>query len=255
MIEPKPLPKIVVDNVTDTGSHLVCVRASDVEMRAIEWLWPNRFALGKLGLIVGLPDEGKGQILCDMAARVTNGDEWPCKEGHAPQGNVILLTAEDEPNDTVVPRLASAGADLSRVHIIKMVRNRESERTFSLITDLPKLRKKIAQVGNVNLVQIDPITAYFGFGKVDSFRTTDVRAVLKPLTDLAAELQVAFVGIMHFNKKVDVTNAMLRISDSIAFPAVARHAYAAIADDENKRKLFVKAKNNLAAADVKTLAG
>jgi hypothetical protein len=31
-------------------------------MRAVEWLWPSRFAIGKLGLIGGLPDKGKGLI-------------------------------------------------------------------------------------------------------------------------------------------------------------------------------------------------
>jgi hypothetical protein len=99
----------------ETGVALESVRASKIEMEAIAWLWPDRFALGKLGLIVGLPDEGKGQVLADMAARVTRGDEWPCGEGKAPQGNVVLLSAEDDPRDTVVPRLAAAGADLSRI--------------------------------------------------------------------------------------------------------------------------------------------
>jgi hypothetical protein len=51
---------------------------------------------------------------------------------------------------------------------------------FSLVTDLDLLRDKIKQVGDVKLVQIDPITAYLGStnGKMDSYRTTDVRAVL-----------------------------------------------------------------------------
>ena len=52
---------------------------------------------------------------------------------------------------------------------------------------------------------------------------------------------------MHFNKKTDVVNALLRISDSLAFGAVARHVYGVIDDDENDRKLFVHAKNNAAA--------
>jgi hypothetical protein len=101
---------------------LESARASTYRMEGIEWLWPNRFALGKLGLIVGLPDEGKGQIESYIAAQVTPGGEWPCKEGHAPLGNVILLTAEDHPGDTVVPRLVAAGADLERIEIVKMVR-------------------------------------------------------------------------------------------------------------------------------------
>ena len=66
---------------------------------------------------------------------------------------------------------------------------------------------------------------------------------------------VSIIGIMmHFNKKTDVTNALLRISDSLAFGASARHVYAIVDDAENKRKLLVKGKNNLAPPDTKALA-
>jgi hypothetical protein len=234
---------------------LQSARASTYKMEAIEWLWPNRFALGKVGLIVGLPDEGKGQLLCHMAAQVTSpGGQWPCDEGAAPGGNVVLLTAEDDPSDTVAPRLAAAGADLDRIEIVKMVRADNKTRMFSLVTDLDLLRQKIVEVGNVKMVQIDPITAYLGHGKIDSYRTADVRSILAPLVELAAELGVAVIAIMHFNKKTDVTNALLRISDSLAFGATARHVYAVVDNAENKRKLFVRAKNNLAPNNNKTLA-
>jgi 5S rRNA maturation endonuclease (ribonuclease M5) len=235
-------------------TSLQSARASSFEMKSIQWLWPGRYALGKLGLLVGLPDEGKGQVFCDMAARVTQGWDWPCGEGKAPKGNVILLTAEDDIGDTIRPRLVAAGADCDRVEIIKMVRASEKERMFSLVTDLDLLRKKIVEVGDVKLVQIDPITAYLGNGKVDSFRTTDVRSVLAPVVEFAADLRVSVVGIMHFNKKTDVDNALLRVSDSLAFGATARHVYAVVDDAENDRKLLVKAKNNLAAAGNKALA-
>jgi hypothetical protein len=46
----------------------------------------------------------------------------------------------------------------------------------------------------------------------------------------------------------------LRICDSLAFGATARHVYAVVDDAENKRKLFVKGKNNLAPPDTKALA-
>jgi putative DNA primase/helicase len=243
----------LVDRLLAKGT-LKSAPASTFDLKAIQWLWPDRFAIGKLGLLVGLPDEGKGQILADMAARVTRGMEWPCDEGRAPQGNVILLSAEDDPADTIVPRLMAADADLSRIEIASMVAMTDSDRMFSLVTDLPLLREKIITIGKVNLVQIDPISAYLGVGKVDSFRTTDVRAVLAPLVELAAEFRVAIVGIMHFNKKVDVTNALLRISDSLAFGATARHVYAVVDDEANKRKLVVRGKNNVATHAQKALA-
>jgi hypothetical protein len=56
---------------------------------------PNRYALGKLGRLVGLPDEGKGQVLYDDRASHV-------RFGLAPKGNVILLIAEDDISDTIV---------------------------------------------------------------------------------------------------------------------------------------------------------
>jgi hypothetical protein len=235
---------------------LTCMLASEAELRAIEWLWPDRFALGKIGLLVGLPDEGKGQILYDIAARVTRGELWPCDEGQAPQGNVVLFTAEDAIDDTVAPRLEAAGADRSKVTIVKMVvqPGTKRERMFSFLTDLELLRPKVLEIGNVKLLLIDPLSAYLGVGKLDSFRTTDVRAVLGPLVAFAEELKLAIIAVMHFNKKIDVTNVLLRVSDSLAFGATARHVWAAVDDDANQRKLLVKGKNNLARRDIKALS-
>jgi hypothetical protein len=237
--------------------ELESVRASSVAMEVYDWLWLDRFAIGEIGLIVGMPDEGKGQMLAYIAGRITRGLEWPNNEGCAPQGNVILLTAEDDVKKTVVPRLKAAGADLDRIEIVKMMHERDSKdgkqikRMFSLITDLERLREKIIARGNVKLVEIDPVSAYLGLGKVDSYRTSEVRAVLGPLKDLAEELAVGVIGIMHFNKKIDVTNVLLRVSDSLAFVAAPRHVFGVIDDPDNGRKLVVRAKNNLTDADQK----
>jgi hypothetical protein len=243
-----------------TPPGLLSLQASDVDIEALEWLWPGRFALGKLGLIAGLPDEGKGLLTMAMAARVTNPElEWPCGEGKAPQGNVILFTAEDDLADTVVPRLKAAGADLARVHIIRLVLDTDKfdkprRRMFSLRHDLAMLRAKIAAIGDVRMIVIDPITAYLGVGEIDSFRDADVRAVLAPLQDLAAELHVAVIAIMHFNKKVDVLNLLLRVCNSIAFTAAARHAFGVVYDSDHQRRLLVRGKNNLAKRDDRALA-
>ena len=146
---------------SESYDELECVRASDVEMRAIEWLWSNRMAVGKIAVIAGLPDEGKGQVLCYIASRVTHGLPWPIAEGRCPQGNIIILSAEEDPHDSLVPRLKAAGADLERVHIIKMVLSRDekgqpNKRMFSLVADLEKLRRKIVEVGDVVAVYDRP---------------------------------------------------------------------------------------------------
>src|SRR5262249_14284036 len=192
---------------------------------------------------------------------ITRGLEWPNGEGRSPQGNVIILSAEENPGDSLGPRLEAAGADRSRIHFINMVRDQDvktgqpRKRMFSLVSDLEKLRRKITEIGDVLGIMIDPISAYLGIGEIDSYRDTDVRAALGPLKELTEEVQAATIGIMHFNKKIDVTNALLRVSNSMAFVGLPRHVYGVIADVENMRRLFVRAKNNDAAeADNQTLA-
>jgi putative DNA primase/helicase len=231
-----------------TGAGLQSATASSFKMRGVRWFWPNRFALGHIGLIGGLPDKGKGLLTTYTIAVATTGGEWPCGEGRAIQGNVILFTAEDGISDTVVPRLKAAGADLDRVHIIGMKRNADgTERMFNLAEDLPLLEQKLEKIGNVVLVVIDPMSSYLGVGKINNWSTTDVRGVLAPLKDLAEREAVCVIGVMHFNKKADVHNAMLRIADSLAYSAAARHVYCCVDDGEEiGRRLFIKAKNNLA---------
>ena len=53
------------------AAELISVNAANIPMRAIEWLWPNRLAYGKLGLLGGLPDMGKGLITAFMMACIT----------------------------------------------------------------------------------------------------------------------------------------------------------------------------------------
>jgi putative DNA primase/helicase len=97
-------------------------------------VWPQRIPAGKLSLLEGDPGEGKSLITIDITARITTGQ--PFADG-APseQGIVILLSAEDDPADTIRPRLDAAGADVSRVHRLRAVRvvlrdGNQTERVF-----------------------------------------------------------------------------------------------------------------------------
>jgi hypothetical protein len=71
------------------GQILESVCAADIVPRAVRWLWPERFALGKLGIIGGLPDQGKGLIAAYMIAQATKGGAWPCGEGSPRSGRLF----------------------------------------------------------------------------------------------------------------------------------------------------------------------
>ena len=102
--------------------------------------------------IAGEPGTGKSQACISIIAAVTTGGKWPCGEGQAPLGNVIILSAEDGAADTIIPRLLAAGADVKRVHVVSAVRNSDgSRRAINLQHDLDLLEKEIVTIGNVVL--------------------------------------------------------------------------------------------------------
>jgi putative DNA primase/helicase len=223
--------------------------AADVEPESIDWAWEGRIARGKLSVIGGDPEEGKSQIGVYIASTISRGGDWPNNEGKAPLGSVMILSAEDGIEDTLVPRLIAAGADLTKIQIVEAVKGEDDKgrRTFNLQTDLQKLEASIKRIGDVLAIIIDPASAYMGKG-VDSHNDQAVRTVLAPVAEMANRLDMAIISIMHFNKGNSQagTKVMHRFMASVAFVAAARVAFAAVRDpDDDKRHLFLHAKNNL----------
>jgi hypothetical protein len=180
-----------------------------------------------------------------ITATITMGGLWPCGEGRAPQGSVIILSAEDGPADTIVPRLHAAGADCGRVQIINAVREGEDRRGFNLQRDLLLLEKECDRLGDVSLINMDPVSSYLG--DTDSHKNAEVRRVLEPIGEFADRLGIAVVSVTHFSKAGagSTTKALHRFIGSIAFVGAPRIALAVI--EEDGRYLLLHAKNNLSA--------
>lgn len=209
---------------------------AEIEAKPIRWLWPDRIARGKITMIAGNPGLGKSQLTLNLAAIVSTGGSWPRTGGKSERASVLLISAEDDPADTIRPRLEAAGADLSRCHISR-------EPGFSLADDLGRLSAAIAACPGVALVIIDPISAYLG--GIDGHKNAEVRALLAPLMELASKHEVAVVCISHLNKGGG-SEAMMRVTGSLAFTATARAAYLVAKDpDIPERRLFTPMKNNL----------
>lgn len=234
-----------------SGSHrttaiAVMRRASEIEPRAVRWLWPKRIPFGKLTLFAGDPDEGKTAVALDIAARVTTGGEWG-DGGRAETGSVIIMTAEDDPDDTLVPRLIAAGADLGRVHFLEASRcitadGKETTRAVTL-ADIDTIEDALSQAGDAKLVVVDPVSAYLS--DADSHKNAEVRALLSPLRELAARRGVAILVITHLSKSGG--SALYRAIGSIAFVAASRAAWFFGKDKENPgRRLMLRLKGNLA---------
>jgi putative DNA primase/helicase len=224
------------------GLEIKCL--AEVQPKPIEWLWSNWIAIGKVAILAGEGGKGKSTILCDLAARTTHGYRWPDGAEASAPGDVIILTAEDDLEDTLAPRLIAAGADLKRVFNIRSVRNDDlSRRTFNLQTDLARLEAEINARKNVRLVIIDPVSSYLG--KADSHKNAEVRSVLEPLGDLAARTRTAILANNHFSKGGGSANN--RMIGSVAFVNYARAGFIVTPDAENEgRMLLMPSKMNIA---------
>lgn len=222
----------------------VCL--SDVKSGPITWLWRGRIARGKLSLLVGDPGLGKSFVTLDMAARISTGSPWP-DHTPAPTGSVILLTAEDDPADTIRPRLDALGANPTRVHVMQAVREPDKDGNLverpPRLDDLAALAEVIDRIGDVRLIIVDPIAAYIG-ADVDSHKNSDIRTLLAPLASLAARYGVAIVGVSHLNKSQG--GAIYRTMGSLAFTAAARAVWCVTKDPKDElRRLVLPIKNNI----------
>lgn len=233
----------------DSAGHIAYRCASDIQAKPIRWLWPGRIARGKVSMLAGNPGLGKSQVTVSMAAMVSTGGTWPVDSTRCERGNVIFLSAEDDPADTIRPRLEAAGADLSRIFILDAVVESyradggEVVRAFNLAKDMARLGALLAEIGDVALIAIDPVTAYLG--DADSHKNAEIRALLSPLSDLAAKHGAAVVCVSHLNKGSG-SEALMRVTGSMAFVAAARSAWLVAKDPENEvRRLFLPLKNNI----------
>jgi hypothetical protein len=218
------------------------IKMSEVSPLPIEWLWRYRIALGKLTVVAGDPGLGKSMLTTAcFAAHVTTGRAWP--DGSAcPIGSVVIVSGEDDPGDTIRPRLDIAGADVERVHYLQCLEDEDGERSFTL-ADVVPLADLLDVVGDCRLLVIDPVSAYLA--DTDSHKNSEVRAKLMPLAQMAAERRVAVVAVSHLNK-AQAGSALSRVTGSLAFVAAARAAYVVTRDvDDPARRLLLPIKNNL----------
>jgi hypothetical protein len=231
--------------IADRAAGLSYRRVADIAAVPVRWLWPGRVARGKVSMLAGHPGLGKSQLTAAIAAIVTTGGRWPVDGSKAERGNVVFLSAEDDPADTIRPRLEAVGADLSRTYILDstVIEDGSNHRALDLGADLARLGQTLDDIGDVALVVIDPITAYLG--EADSHKNAEVRALLAPLSDMAAKHGTAIVAVSHMNK-AGGGEALMRVTGSLAFVAAARAAFIVTRDSESDgRRLLLPVKNNL----------
>ncbi|MHB1588184.1 MAG: AAA family ATPase [Metallibacterium scheffleri] len=242
------LPKLAKPARVETADRVELVSAADLKPEPIRWLWPGWLARGKLHVLAGAPGTGKTTLALDIAACVTSGRALP--SGCRPKpASVIVWSGEDDPGDTLVPRLIAARADLRRVHIVGDVMQDGQRCAFDPARDVPKLAAACAHIDDVALLIVDPLVSAV---QGDSHKNAEVRRGLAPLVELAARMDSALLGITHFSKGTQGRDPLERVSGSLAFGALARVVMGTIreqvdADDAAAPRSLVvaRAKSNI----------
>ena len=219
------------------------LRADQVLLEPIRWLWDGYMARGKMHIIAGAPGTGKTTVALALAATLTTGGRWP--DGTtAGTGNVLIWSGEDDPGDTLVPRLRAMDADLSRIAFIdgatEIVDGELRKVAFDPAKHLPALALRVAQEPPA-LVIIDPIVSAVAG---DSHKNSETRRGLQPLVDLARLHDFALFGVTHFSKGTQGRDPTERVTGSLAFGALARMVFVATKTKEGR--VFMKSKSNIA---------
>lgn len=245
-----PLQSGAIPSGIEYGRTVSLIRGSDITPEAVTWIWHGWLAAGKMHVFGGAPGTGKTTISLALAATVTTGGRWP--DGtRSPQGNIVIWSGEDDPADTLIPRLALSGADLTRVYFVADVFEGSERRSFDPAKDMEPLRHKLEQIGDVRLLIVDPIVSAIAG---DSHKNAEVRRGLQPLADLAASTRCALLGITHFSKGTGGRDPVERLTGSLAFGALARMVLVAAkhqeeGEDGHTARLFLRAKSNIGPDD------
>src|SRR5262245_22593094 len=206
----------------------------------VEWLWRPYVARGKLTLLDGDPGCGKSLVTLDLAARLSCGASLPDDSGPAAPCRSLLLSIEDDADDTIWPRLRAAGADLRQLFVAGANGN------FAQLPDiLPALEEKIRELG-IGLLILDALTTLLP-AELASGSAAAVRQVVAPIIQMAIETNIAVVLVRHLTKGSQ-SRAVCRGLGSIGVAGLARTVLLAgpHPTDASARALTV-VKSNLAA--------
>ena len=227
--------------------RLMLACAADIAPEAITWLWPGWLPAGKISLLAGSPGAGKTTLALAISAIVSQGGIWPDGVKARAAGRVLIWSSEDDPADTLVPRLMAAGADLHRIHFAQAVADEHGElQPFDPARDMHLLSERLTEMGGADLLIVDPIVSAVSG---DAHRVNDVRRNLQSLVDVAAAHRCAVLGISHFAKGTKGTSPAERVIGSQAFVALARMVLVAGKDEAAERRILARAKSNISPDD------
>ncbi len=197
---------------------------------------------GELTWFEGATKSGKTFAAIDIIARMTRGEAF-ATGARIEQGRVAILTCEDAPAHTIIPRLIAAGACMDMVKIIRVEdAGEETPPTFE--HDLDGIKRGLYEDGT-GLLFVDGTFGFLDVQDSNSYRES-YRAML-PLVAMLRELGIGAIAVRHIRKSDG--SALNRGIGSVGFASLARSTISIAVDRDDEtgaRRLFAHAGSNLA---------
>lgn len=231
---------------SEPGPSAHLLRLSDWGPRLLEWLWYPLIPRRKVTLLVGHQEIGKTFFTLDLAARLSRGDRIPPDGALGGPAETLILSGDDELDDTIYPRLDAMGACFERIYALtaggpKTVA--EDRPQISLADGIESLDNAARSMENCRLIVIDPISAFLDGMPANSH--AQVRRLLRRLTLLAKARNAAVLLVTH-HRKDDAGGVLHRTLGSLAFTLASRVVLTLVNDPATSgRKLLLPAKMNL----------
>ncbi len=189
------------------------VTLSSVKARKVQWLWEPYIPFGMITILEGDPGLGKSFLSMFLASEISRGGHLP-DGGDLDQGNVLYISAEDDPSYTTRPRIDAMCGDPDRIRVL-------NGRLAFDDKGLKVLRAELDEY-EPDLIIIDP---WVSFIPPDT-RVKDpnsIRALIDEVESVAKDYGCAIVLIRHLTK-MKQDNALYQGGGTVDMIAAARSA-------------------------------
>ncbi len=220
--------------MTDNKQEMF-IDLSSVESREVEWLMQDFIPYNMTTIMEGHPGIGKSYLAMHIAAQISIGGSLPGSP-NIEKGNVLYMSAEDDPSYTIRPRIDVMGGnpELIRIQSDYLTLNEDGfAELLHEVEDHPP-----------EMIIIDPFFAYIP-GDKDILRPNVIREYLSKLKLVAEKSEIAILLIRHLTKtKRD--SAVLQGSGGMDFIGAARSAFVVSEHpDDDRIKVIAPSKSNL----------
>jgi len=234
---------------------------SDIKAKPQPWFWQGMIPSSTLTLFGGHGGIGKSLILLYLAAKTTSGENFNAGglTHTLEKGAVILLSAEDDIEQQIKPKLIAANANCKKIHfLVSKIGDISGKQKFiELNKDLHLLENKIQELQDVKLIIVDPIT-YF-IGDLRENYNSDVANFLQSLIILAKKYNISILLNKHLRKQATGAKGAALAADEVggagAWTNTPRRCWLITNHpDDLEIKVITKMKDNLGAKDKECLA-